>query len=320
VSSTLIKGPAALVVLDVDEMTRFNDTRGCLAGDAALVEIERILSAVATPLGVTVRRAGGDGFELVVPGADGLRVAEAARSAVAARGIALALALAPVSDTVVSTAGVAAGGACLTLSAGAALVETGETAPAFLVAAAAHAALNRAKRWGRNRVALDVVSGRDELVGRLPGVGPCAVILARINHLASYHDRFGRAAGDALLDRLGDALARRADRFGLPPPRRAEDTFALVVPDAARLPVADAVADYFRGLSEPHGHPDAGPTVTARLAIALVAPGARVPRARVVDGARRALAGDASEADGLRTLGNEASAFPAAQTLLAEEA
>lgn len=81
--------PLALLVLDVDDFKKINDTFGHKAGDKALATIARTL---ADGLRATdfVARFGGEEFVLLLPGAagdDAMRLADTLRQAVAASGL-----------------------------------------------------------------------------------------------------------------------------------------------------------------------------------------------------------------------------------------
>ncbi|UCD74238.1 MAG: GGDEF domain-containing protein [Phycisphaerales bacterium] len=69
--------PLAVVAVDADELKTLNDTRGCLAGDAVLVEVARRIVDHVGETG-SVSRHAGDGFIVVPPGQ---RKSEAARPA-----------------------------------------------------------------------------------------------------------------------------------------------------------------------------------------------------------------------------------------------
>lgn len=130
--------PVAILIADLDNFKRVNDVHGHLAGDAAL------LAAVGA-LGGALRgydllgRFGGEEFTAVLPDtgqAEALRVAERLRSAVAATPVLL-------NDTTVQ----------LSVSIGVAVVGEHCHDLTDLLTAADHA-LYRAKRAGRNQVAL----------------------------------------------------------------------------------------------------------------------------------------------------------------------
>lgn len=134
------KKPVSLVLLDVDEFKKFNDTRGHQAGDECL-------RAVASALGSAVRRGtdlaaryGGEEFVVVLPdtpAGGALLIAEAVRSAVEALG--LPHGASRVAPYVTVSVGVATA------------VPAGESSWADLVRDADRA-LYRAKDLGRNRV------------------------------------------------------------------------------------------------------------------------------------------------------------------------
>ncbi len=70
----------AVVLLDLDDFKRINDTRGHPAGDRVLTEVGRALGA-AHEAGELVARLGGDEFALVVrAGEDGARILEAVKT------------------------------------------------------------------------------------------------------------------------------------------------------------------------------------------------------------------------------------------------
>jgi diguanylate cyclase (GGDEF)-like protein len=78
--------PVAVVILDIDEFKRINDSRGHPFGDELLFGAAASLRSAMRGIGV-VARVGGDEFGLVIPDADGSRalaLAEAARTAVEA--------------------------------------------------------------------------------------------------------------------------------------------------------------------------------------------------------------------------------------------
>ncbi len=82
--------PLALILVDVDNFKRFNDTYGHAAGDAALVEVSRVLEeSTKRPRDLT-SRYGGEEFAVLLPEtgvADALRVAERIRANVEALAI-----------------------------------------------------------------------------------------------------------------------------------------------------------------------------------------------------------------------------------------
>ncbi|NJD11500.1 MAG: sensor domain-containing diguanylate cyclase [Gemmatimonadetes bacterium] len=121
----------SLLMIDVDEFKAYNDEFGHVAGDEALQDVARILTAYTRPFDV-VARYGGEEFAVILPNARveaALRTGERLRRAVAAAGWSQR---------------------ALTISVGAGTVEG--AAPASALIAAADGALYRAKREGRNLV------------------------------------------------------------------------------------------------------------------------------------------------------------------------
>ncbi len=131
-------GPAA-ILCDIDGFKRINDTHGHAAGDAALRALAEAAQG-ALRIGDLIGRLGGDEFAVALPGADAARaaaIAERLRTAIAG----VTPPIAPHARTPRCTAsfGVAAP------------LTRDESFPQTL--ARADAALYRAKRGGRNRVA-----------------------------------------------------------------------------------------------------------------------------------------------------------------------
>jgi diguanylate cyclase (GGDEF)-like protein len=133
--------PLSLVMLDIDFFKDFNDANGHLAGDERLRQVAQALASTLGRAGDLVARYGGEEFVVLLPGMaaeDAWALAERLRQSVEALG--LSHNASTVSRVVTLSAGVAT-----------AIAEE-RTLPAALVAAA-DAALYRAKREGRNRVA-----------------------------------------------------------------------------------------------------------------------------------------------------------------------
>ncbi len=129
----------SLLIIDIDHFKSINDTYGHLAGDAVLVEFaERLRSAVR---GIDLAgRFGGEEFVVAMPDTDGslaLAVGERLRAMVASSPFSIG-------DT--------AGPITITVSVGVGMVDGPDDTPRKLLARA-DAALYRAKRDGRNRVA-----------------------------------------------------------------------------------------------------------------------------------------------------------------------
>ena len=133
--------PVGLLMADLDHFKRVNDTLGHLAGDEVLRQAARRLRAALRPYD-TVGRYGGEEFLVVLPGC------APATALVLAERLCRHMAAEPVSCEGVNIA--------ITLSVGVAAWEgVGDSAGLL---SAADAALFRAKRAGRNCVALDLVA------------------------------------------------------------------------------------------------------------------------------------------------------------------
>ena len=62
--------PLSIVMIDIDNFKRFNDTFGHLIGDEVLTAVSRALTAHLDRVGDSVTRFGGEEFALVLPGVD----------------------------------------------------------------------------------------------------------------------------------------------------------------------------------------------------------------------------------------------------------
>ena len=136
--------PMALLMIDVDHFKRVNDTYGHPAGDRVLREIAQHLQKNMRPMD-TPARYGGEEFSIILPNclpAHARRAAERIRTEIAESPVTLA------DDRTVH----------VTVSIGIACIAPCQQAdPAALVASADHQ-LYRAKRAGRNRVAIEIGS------------------------------------------------------------------------------------------------------------------------------------------------------------------
>ena len=134
----------SLVMLDIDRFKSFNDLYGHPAGDDCLRTVARALAAAMQRPGDRAARYGGEEFALILPvteAAGAEKVAQAARSAIAALGL--------------NHAGNTACGGVVTASLGVSTVypQPGGPADAWCdLIAEADALLYEAKRSGRNKV------------------------------------------------------------------------------------------------------------------------------------------------------------------------
>jgi two-component system chemotaxis response regulator CheY len=132
-----------MAVVDVDHFKAYNDTYGHQAGDHALETLAKVLQANART-GDALYRYGGEEFLCIFPEqslATGAQAVERMRIALEKLAI----------PHVESATGV------LTISAGMAILEPGETRPLSEVLGEADASLYRAKALGRNRIEHGVV-------------------------------------------------------------------------------------------------------------------------------------------------------------------
>jgi diguanylate cyclase (GGDEF)-like protein len=130
------KGQASLIILDIDDFKRFNDTYGHLPGDRLLQDAGHLLRGLSRKVD-TVARYGGEEFVVLMPQTDKAgAIALAERILTAAPG---------------EWGHGLAGGQQVTFSAGVATDPADATAPEELVHAA-DTALYQAKREGKNRV------------------------------------------------------------------------------------------------------------------------------------------------------------------------
>ncbi|WP_295550168.1 diguanylate cyclase [uncultured Pseudacidovorax sp.] len=132
--------PLSLILADVDAFKAYNDAHGHVEGDLALQRVAAAVKAAVDVPGATVARFGGEEFACILPGsphAQALAVAEQARLAVAALGIAHAH-----SDVA----------AHVTASLGVLTLEGAQPHTPDALLRLADGALYRAKREGRNRL------------------------------------------------------------------------------------------------------------------------------------------------------------------------
>ncbi|MET0443335.1 MAG: diguanylate cyclase, partial [Pseudorhodoplanes sp.] len=128
------KAPLSLVLFDIDNFKRVNDSHGHQAGDQVLIDASRFVSAHIRNIDL-LARWGGEEFIVLVPGSDGemtCRMAQKLRDGIEAFDFGAA--------------------GTITCSFGVSQYESGDTAESLI--ARADRALYRAKMKGRNRVEL----------------------------------------------------------------------------------------------------------------------------------------------------------------------
>lgn len=136
------KDVVALILLDVDHFKLYNDHYGHTGGDECLRQVAAALQACCQRPADMVARYGGEEFAVVLPDTDldgALQVARAIREAVG--NLKLAHATSPTA-------------ACVSISAGVAVIPADAGMSALQLLASADQALYDAKNLGRNRVAL----------------------------------------------------------------------------------------------------------------------------------------------------------------------
>src|SRR5690554_3546873 len=154
--TTLLEGanaPAAALAclyLDIDHLTRVNDSLGHSAGDQLLVEIARRIGA-STRVGDIVARLGGDEFVIIAPG---VRTETAARNLMSIIFNAIQAPITVDGHEVVTT-----------VSGGLAMVAPGMTAETLV--RNADTAMSHAKQTGRNRIEVYQASLRENALVRL---------------------------------------------------------------------------------------------------------------------------------------------------------
>ncbi|MFA6093729.1 MAG: GGDEF domain-containing protein [Elusimicrobiota bacterium] len=134
--------PLSLLMFDIDDFKKLNDTHGHLFGDRVLVELVETLNFNIRREDI-LGRYGGEEFALIMPGADeptAVRVAERIRCAVARRAIV---------DAQPARGGIG-GTVHATISIGAASLAQSDDASGLI--GRADAQLYHAKRTGKNRV------------------------------------------------------------------------------------------------------------------------------------------------------------------------
>ena len=133
--------PLSLLMADIDFFKRYNDSHGHLAGDTCLQQVAQAIRDAANRASDVVARYGGEEFAVILPGSDAAAATEIGER-IRARVAALAL---PDGGSAVA--------AFVTISVGVATARPREAAHEADLIGSADAALYRAKRSGRNRVA-----------------------------------------------------------------------------------------------------------------------------------------------------------------------
>jgi diguanylate cyclase (GGDEF)-like protein len=134
-----VQQPLSLIICDVDEFKRYNDTYGHQAGDACLQEVAKAIATVAKRPSDLVSRYGGEEFTLLLPNTPlngAQEVAQLLRQSLSAKQ--LPHHASQVSSFVTMSMGISC------------LVPTGEFSPEVLIQQA-DAALYEAKKQGRDR-------------------------------------------------------------------------------------------------------------------------------------------------------------------------
>jgi diguanylate cyclase (GGDEF)-like protein len=132
--ATRLRQPLAVMMIDVDDFKRVNDTYGHLEGDRVLREIAEVLTENVRSFDICTRY-GGEEFAILMPGAEqrvAIQIAERVRRAVE------------------QSTGDVHGGVRITVSAGVALLGSGDTPQELL--RRTDRALLRAKAEGKNAV------------------------------------------------------------------------------------------------------------------------------------------------------------------------
>ena len=177
--------PLAVVLTDLDEFAAINDKYGHQAGDAVLIAWDRVLTA-NLPRGGSVARLGGDEFVAVIPG---ISAENAVVLMEEVRGHFSAMAVDGVPTSLSASVGIAAN------------PPHGTTAEELWRAAGE--ALMRAKRDGRNRVAIHV---EEKLVLKSNYYSK-----ANLERLAKLSSATDRTEASLLREALDDLLYKHRD-------------------------------------------------------------------------------------------------------------
>jgi len=217
------RGPLSVLVVDLDNFKRINDTHGHEAGDAVLRQVARRLTVAMRPSDV-LARYGGEEFVVLLPGADAevaQEVAERVRRGIAEQPFALPRR--GQGDTQVLRVTASVGGAAHPAHA---------ARPEDLVGVADRA-LYAAKAAGRNRSCMGAISDRDAVADGQAGV---VTLLERVADLIDA--RQGPDEHSAAVGRWAGVLA---DALGLTAAQRHRVQLAGRLHDIGKLGVADAI-------------------------------------------------------------------------------
>jgi diguanylate cyclase (GGDEF)-like protein/putative nucleotidyltransferase with HDIG domain len=211
-------GTVAVMVCDLDNFKRVNDTLGYVEGDEALRRFAGVLAAA----GGRAARLGGEEFAVVLPGCD--------EEAALAAGDRVRAAVASVFDDFPWP---------VTTSVGIAVSGPGADDASQLLRAATRAVFG-AKRLGRDRCVAYHAEALESLLGTLDETGAASEQLAAAMLLAETLDMrdVGTARHSQTVGRYAEEIARTLD---LPEARVERIRAAGVLHDIGKLGVADAV-------------------------------------------------------------------------------
>jgi two-component system chemotaxis family response regulator WspR len=121
---------------------------------------------------------------------------------------------------------------------------------------------------------------------------PLSLIILDVDHFKRFNDSHGHPAGDECLRRVAGCLRAAVGRITDLAARYGGEEFVALLPDtdsAGAVQVALRIREKVAAEKIPHGHPEAGPFVTASLGVATLVPRPDDAPARVVQLADEAL-------------------------------